>query len=85
MLHGRSAFTGKRRMCGGYSMSYYYTTVSWQDTGELTFALILVNNDDFVSRYRLLRKGREKTLNELGTRNSRLGFWYTLRYVFLQQ
>ncbi|KAJ5157428.1 Trimethyllysine dioxygenase [Penicillium canariense] len=43
MLHGRSEFTGKRRMCGGY-----------------------VNNDDFISRLRLLKFGREKVLNNLG-------------------
>ncbi|KAJ9266098.1 hypothetical protein DTO195F2_1213 [Paecilomyces variotii] len=43
MLHGRSEFTGKRRMCGGY-----------------------VNNDDFVSRHRLLKFGRERALNTLG-------------------
>ncbi|KAE8372066.1 trimethyllysine dioxygenase TmlH [Aspergillus bertholletiae] len=43
MLHGRSEFTGKRRMCGGY-----------------------INSDDFVSRYRLLRFGREKMLNNIG-------------------
>jgi trimethyllysine dioxygenase len=43
MLHGRSEFTGKRRMCGGY-----------------------VNNDDFVSRFRLLKYGREKVLTNLG-------------------
>ncbi|KAJ5947131.1 Trimethyllysine dioxygenase [Penicillium verhagenii] len=44
MLHGRSEFTGKRRMCGGY-----------------------VNNDDFISRLRLLKHGREKVLNNLGS------------------
>ncbi|KAJ5525024.1 Trimethyllysine dioxygenase [Penicillium frequentans] len=44
MLHGRSEFTGKRRMCGGY-----------------------VNNDDFISRLRLLKYGRERVLNNLGT------------------
>ncbi|OGM42893.1 trimethyllysine dioxygenase TmlH [Aspergillus bombycis] len=43
MLHGRSEFTGKRRMCGGY-----------------------INSDDYVSRYRLLRFGREKILNNIG-------------------
>ncbi|KAH3029405.1 hypothetical protein KXV73_002976 [Aspergillus fumigatus] len=43
MLHGRSEFTGKRRMCGGY-----------------------INNDDFISRYRLLKYGREKVLENLG-------------------
>ncbi|KNG84650.1 trimethyllysine dioxygenase TmlH [Aspergillus nomiae NRRL 13137] len=43
MLHGRSEYTGKRRMCGGY-----------------------INSDDYVSRYRLLRFGREKILNNIG-------------------
>ncbi|RAH83465.1 trimethyllysine dioxygenase TmlH [Aspergillus japonicus CBS 114.51] len=43
MLHGRSKFTGKRRMCGGY-----------------------INNDDFLSQYRLLKFGREHVLNNLG-------------------
>ncbi|OJJ89649.1 putative trimethyllysine dioxygenase TmlH [Aspergillus glaucus CBS 516.65] len=43
MLHGRSEFIGKRRMCGGY-----------------------VNNDDFLSRYRLLKFGREAVLRNLG-------------------
>ncbi|KAL2824626.1 hypothetical protein BDW59DRAFT_84034 [Aspergillus cavernicola] len=43
MLHGRSEFTGKRRMCGGY-----------------------INNDDFISRYRLLKFGRENVLQQLG-------------------
>ncbi|EED19509.1 trimethyllysine dioxygenase TmlH, putative [Talaromyces stipitatus ATCC 10500] len=49
MLHGRSEFTGKRRMCGGY-----------------------INNDDFLSRYRLLKNGRENTLNQIGTYKTRL-------------
>ncbi|PKY04174.1 trimethyllysine dioxygenase TmlH [Aspergillus campestris IBT 28561] len=43
MLHGRSQFTGKRRMCGGY-----------------------INNDDFISKYRLLKFGRERVLKNLG-------------------
>ncbi|GLA41148.1 hypothetical protein AnigIFM63309_009233 [Aspergillus niger] len=43
MLHGRSEFTGKRRMCGGY-----------------------INNDDFISRYRLLKFGREEVLRNIG-------------------
>ncbi|KAL2866739.1 proteasome regulatory particle base subunit RPT5 [Aspergillus lucknowensis] len=42
MLHGRSEFTGKRRMCGGY-----------------------INSDDFLSRYRLLKYGRETDLDDL--------------------
>ncbi|KAL4950955.1 putative trimethyllysine dioxygenase [Aspergillus filifer] len=44
MLHGRSAFTGKRRMCGGY-----------------------INNDDFLSRLRLLKYGRKHVLKYLGS------------------
>ncbi|KAL4751864.1 hypothetical protein BDW72DRAFT_172759 [Aspergillus terricola var. indicus] len=43
MLHGRSAFTGKRRMCGGY-----------------------ISNDDFLSRYRVLKFGRDHVLQRLG-------------------
>jgi len=43
MLHGRSTFSGQRRMCGGY-----------------------INNDDFMSRYRLLKLGREKVLEQVG-------------------
>ncbi|CAG7934746.1 unnamed protein product [Penicillium nalgiovense] len=43
MLHGRSQFTGKRRMCGGY-----------------------VNNDDYISRLRLLKFGRKEMLDNLG-------------------
>ncbi|PYH41485.1 putative trimethyllysine dioxygenase TmlH [Aspergillus saccharolyticus JOP 1030-1] len=50
MLHGRSDFTGKRRMCGGY-----------------------INNDDFLSRYRLLKYGRERILDNLGNWNLSLG------------
>ncbi|EEH44311.2 trimethyllysine dioxygenase [Paracoccidioides brasiliensis Pb18] len=42
MLHGRSPFSGKRRICGGY-----------------------INHDDFMSRYMLLKDGREKVLNRI--------------------
>ncbi|KAL5336474.1 P-loop containing nucleoside triphosphate hydrolase protein [Aspergillus crustosus] len=44
MLHGRSGFSGKRRMCGGY-----------------------INNDDFLSRYRLLKFGREQVMRNIGS------------------
>lgn len=30
-----------------------------------------VNNDDFLSRFRLLKNGREKVLNDIGTYNTR--------------
>ncbi|KAK2871686.1 hypothetical protein FQN49_002936 [Arthroderma sp. PD_2] len=42
ILHGRSAFSGKRRMCGGY-----------------------INHDDFISRYRLLKTGRDQLLAQI--------------------
>ncbi|KAF2843288.1 Trimethyllysine dioxygenase [Patellaria atrata CBS 101060] len=42
VLHGRAAFSGKRRLCGGY-----------------------INRDDFISRYKMLNWGPEKTLQYL--------------------
>jgi len=42
VLHGRAAFTGKRRMCGGY-----------------------INHDDFMSRYLLLKNGRNEVLSRI--------------------
>jgi trimethyllysine dioxygenase len=42
VLHSRSEFTGKRRMCGGY-----------------------VNRDDFISRYKTLKFGREEVLRQV--------------------
>ncbi|KAH8422822.1 putative trimethyllysine dioxygenase TmlH [Aspergillus melleus] len=56
MLHGRSEFTGKRRMCGGY-----------------------INNDDFLSKYRLLEFGRQKVLDNLGN-NTPLSYNPNFRY-----
>ncbi|KAJ5954445.1 hypothetical protein N7501_008724 [Penicillium viridicatum] len=55
MLHGRSQFTGKRRMCGGY-----------------------VNNDDYISRLRLLKFGRQEVLDNLGNvKNNPLNpYWF---------
>lgn len=44
VLHGRSAFQGKRRICGGY-----------------------VNRDDWISKYKMLKYGREKVLENLAT------------------
>lgn len=62
MLHGRSQFTGKRRMCGGYS-TYYAEQPNRQTNADFFY---LVNNDDFISKYRLLKFGREKVLQNLG-------------------
>lgn len=42
VLHGRSAFTGKRRICGGY-----------------------INRDDWISRYKMERFGRDTVLENL--------------------
>ncbi|KAF2665852.1 Trimethyllysine dioxygenase [Microthyrium microscopicum] len=42
VLHGRSAFTGNRRVCGGY-----------------------INRDDWISRFRILNKGRSAVLDEV--------------------
>ncbi|KAJ9483536.1 hypothetical protein VN97_g9859 [Penicillium thymicola] len=55
MLHGRSQFTGKRRMCGGY-----------------------VNNDDYISRLRLLKFGRKEVLDNLGNvgNNPQNPYWF---------
>ncbi|CDM35095.1 hypothetical protein DTO013E5_3023 [Penicillium roqueforti] len=55
MLHGRSEFTGKRRMCGGY-----------------------VNNDDYISRLRLLKFGRKEVLDNLGNvgDNPQNPYWF---------
>jgi len=39
VLHGRSAFSGKRRLCGGY-----------------------INNDDYLSRTRVLNMKREENM-----------------------
>lgn len=60
VMHGRSSFSGKRRICGGYSKSY------------LSYALhrILklnckVNHDDFISRWRNTNYSREAALGQL--------------------
>jgi len=47
ILHGRAAFTGKRRMCGGYSRCYGGKT--WMIAANKS----LVNRDDFISKYRM--------------------------------
>lgn len=60
-MHGRSEFTGKRRLCGGYSKCFI------EVSSRLSLIVFPVNGDDFASRYRLLKWGRETTLNTLGT------------------
>ena len=70
-MHGRTEFTGKRRMCGGYGMCQNIPKVPLNisltpfDTNESW----TVNNDDYISRLRLLSYGREEVLNSLGSQN----------------
>lgn len=73
MLHGRSQFTGKRRMCGGYGMYYLRALLSCPSTDE-----VLVNNDDYISRLRLLKFGRKEMLDNLGNvkLNSRNPYYF---------
>jgi trimethyllysine dioxygenase len=56
VLHGRSAFTGNRRMCGGYSED----TLCHMDQADKT-----VNRDDFISRFKMLNWGRDKVLRQV--------------------
>lgn len=50
VLHGRSAFTGKRRMCGGYSK---ITQVLYRHVHDSDRVCYAVNRDDFISKYRM--------------------------------
>lgn len=47
VLHGRAAFTGKRRMCGAYS--------EWHESErhEHCADISLVNRDDYISRFKM--------------------------------
>lgn len=58
VLHGRSAFSGKRRICGGYSKHPFSATV-------ITYADLKVNHDDFISRWRNTNFSREEVLRQL--------------------
>jgi Taurine catabolism dioxygenase TauD, TfdA family. len=60
VLHGRSAFGGRRRICGGYSM---LATAEWQLDSMAN--LVTVNYDDYMSRYRMTNIGREGVLQRL--------------------
>lgn len=48
-------------MCGGYGMYYLRALLSCFSTDE-----VLVNNDDYISRLRLLKFGRKEMLDNLG-------------------
>jgi trimethyllysine dioxygenase len=60
VLHGRSAFSGKRRMCGGYSKSI--SSPPLERTSELNYS---VNHDDFISRWRNTNFSRQEALNQI--------------------
>lgn len=59
VLHGRSAFTGVRRICGGYSK------IIWSRVLVLELIIRTVNHDDFVSRFKMVSRGRENVLQEV--------------------
>jgi len=73
-MHGRSEFTGKRRICGGYSelagLSLFPTNPSstrqmgrrwlYLEKCLLTLYHLLVNRDDFMSRYLNTNYSREE-------------------------
>jgi trimethyllysine dioxygenase len=61
VLHARSAFTGKRRMCGGYSESRRTSLESKLST----LTSDIVNRDDFISRFKMLQNGRDKVLEHV--------------------
>lgn len=56
VLHGRSAFEGVRRICGGYSMTPRTHPARTTLTG-------IVNRDDFVSRWKLSNHNREDVIS----------------------
>ena len=58
VLHGRSAFTGKRRICGGYSKLLL-------DDFVMTWTNIIVNHDDYISRWRNTNFNREEALSQI--------------------
>ena len=59
ILHGRSSFTGNRRMCGGYSKPPFFFY------GVGPNQICLVNRDDYMSRLILTSQGRGEVLREL--------------------
>lgn len=47
VLHGRSAFEGLRRICGGYSETFPAPSDTYPNADNST-----VNRDDFISRFK---------------------------------
>lgn len=78
VLHGRSAFTGLRRMCGGYSKLSDLAPPPFRHTITITLgfpedpkkwglihSVLVVNMDDFMSRWRNLNLPREEVLAQV--------------------
>jgi trimethyllysine dioxygenase len=59
-LHGRSSFTGKRRMCGGYSKSAMFSEQISQVLCSADQRCVPVSRDDFISKYRMTNLGKEE-------------------------
>ncbi|KAI4181700.1 MAG: hypothetical protein L6R41_006463 [Letrouitia leprolyta] len=56
VLHGRSAFTGRREMCGAYSLYKY-------DIVHFDMLTSTANMDDFISRWKTLNYTKDQILN----------------------
>lgn len=72
MLHGRSAFTGNRRMCGGYSTFWQnpscltLCTTNLRGGSKLTpFFIQKVNMEDFLSRWKTLNFPKEEIMDSI--------------------
>ncbi|KAL9114023.1 MAG: hypothetical protein Q9227_001795 [Pyrenula ochraceoflavens] len=69
MLHGREAFVGKRRVCGGYRRrdrsSPFDDDISRERANFGFLRVALVNYDDFLSRYLMTNFGREDILRRI--------------------
>lgn len=60
-------------MCGGYGIYYLIAFLSSFSTNEMP-----VNNDDYISRLRLLKFGRKEVLDNLGNvgNNPQNPYWF---------
>lgn len=59
VMHGRSAFEGRRRIAGAYSEYFDF------ETHRRTRLTPIVNRDDFVSRWRNTNFPHEQVLNQV--------------------
>lgn len=70
VLHGRSAFTGIRRICGAYSKSIpemqCSSPIPNMGSSVANLAMAVVNRDDFISRWRNTNFERSELLKVIG-------------------